>query len=104
MRNLALDRVRSRRRASYASDAAEIGSGAERPDERLIRNEASQHIRCALGELPYEQREVVILHLQGEMTFRQIAKLQDVSVNTAQGRYRYGLDKLRARLDSEMAT
>jgi len=55
-----------------------------------------------MGKLPYEQREVVILHLRAGMRFREIARLQGISVNTIKGRYRYGLDKLRSILNGEM--
>ena len=55
----------------------------------------------ALSRLPYEQREAISLHLQGGMKFKAIAELLDVSVNTAQSRYRYGLDKLRSILNNE---
>jgi len=49
--------------------------------------------------LPYEQRETITLHLHGGLTFREIAEHQDVSINTAQSRYRYGLDRLRSILE-----
>ncbi|MHC4692661.1 MAG: sigma factor-like helix-turn-helix DNA-binding protein, partial [Planctomycetota bacterium] len=49
-----------------------------------------------------EQREVIILHLQGGMMFSHIARLQGISVNTIRSRYRYGLDKLRSLLNSEV--
>ena len=52
--------------------------------------------------LPYEQREVIILHLKGEMKFKTIANLQDVSINTVQSRYRYGLEKLRSLFNEEI--
>jgi RNA polymerase sigma-70 factor (ECF subfamily) len=52
--------------------------------------------------LPYEQREVVLLHLRGGMRFVEIARSQNVSVNTALGRYRYGLEKLRTKLNGEI--
>jgi len=55
----------------------------------------------ALAQLPYDQRETVILRAQGGMKFRQIAKLQCVSIKTVQSRYRIGLDKLRSLLNSE---
>ena len=55
----------------------------------------------ALAELPYEQREVIVLHLHGELRFREIARYQGVSTNTVQSRYRYGLDKLRTLLKQE---
>jgi DNA-directed RNA polymerase specialized sigma24 family protein len=56
----------------------------------------------ALAELPYEQRETVVLHLKGGMKFREIAAMQSVPINTVQGRYRYGLDKLRSILNDEV--
>jgi len=56
----------------------------------------------ALAQLAYEQREVVILHLQAGMRFRHIAKSQGVSINTVTSRYRYGLDRLRSLLDGEI--
>ena len=43
-----------------------------------------------------------MLRLKGNMKFREIAKIQGVSVNTVQGRYRYGLQKLRASLNGEV--
>ena len=58
-------------------------------------------ISRALAQIPYEQREVVVLHLHGDMKFREIAGLRAVSTKTIQSRYRYGLDKLRSILNSE---
>ena len=55
-----------------------------------------------MADLPDEQREVVLLRLTADMKFRDIAKLQQVSINTVQGRYRYGLDKLRSVLNGEV--
>jgi len=56
----------------------------------------------AMAELPDEQREVVVLHLQGKLPFREIARLQEISINTAMSRYRYGLDRIRSALDGEL--
>jgi len=55
-----------------------------------------------MAQLPYAQREVVVLHVQGGMKFRAIAKSQNASINTVQSRYRYGLDKLRSLLNGEI--
>jgi RNA polymerase sigma-70 factor (ECF subfamily) len=52
-------------------------------------------------QLPYEQREVFILHVQGDMTFQQIAEQIGASINTVQSRYRYGIEKLRSLLNTE---
>jgi RNA polymerase sigma-70 factor (ECF subfamily) len=54
-----------------------------------------------MAQLPYDQREIVMLHHQAAMTFKTIAESQGISVNTAKSRYRYGLDKLRSILDNE---
>lgn len=52
-------------------------------------------LRRALGAIPDEQRQVIIMHLWCELTFSQIANVLDISVNTAASRYRYALAKLR---------
>jgi RNA polymerase sigma factor (sigma-70 family) len=59
-------------------------------------------LRKALNQIPYEQRETVILHLKAGMKFREIARLQGASISTVHGRYRYGLNKLRSLLNSEV--
>ncbi|MHC4212562.1 MAG: RNA polymerase sigma factor [Planctomycetota bacterium] len=87
--------------ASNLDDAESVPSNLARPQQWIIENEQTQAINNAIAELPPEQREVVVLHLQGEMTFREIMKLQGVSINTVQSRYRYGLDKLRSLLIEE---
>ncbi len=52
-----------------------------------------------LAELPAEQREVIVLKIWHEYTFEEIGQLLDLSPHTAAGRYRYGLQKLKNRLD-----
>jgi RNA polymerase sigma-70 factor (ECF subfamily) len=56
----------------------------------------------ALAELPYEQREVVVLRLHNGMRFHAIARMQGVSLNTVQGRFRYGVDKLKTLLEGKI--
>jgi RNA polymerase sigma-70 factor (ECF subfamily) len=69
------------------------------PADEVISREESGQILRALSELPYEQKEVFVLHVQGELKFKAIAKLQDVSIKTVQSRYRYAIEKLRALLE-----
>lgn len=64
------------------------------PDEQSFRAALAE----ALGELPPDQRAVVHLKLWEELTFEQIANTLEIPPNTAASQYRYGLDKLRARL------
>jgi RNA polymerase sigma-70 factor (ECF subfamily) len=54
-----------------------------------------KNLRRALGSLPDDQREVIVLHIWGELTFSQISQLLCISSNTAASRYRYALGKLR---------
>ena len=62
---------------------------------------AEQNLRRALGELIPDQRQVVILHIWGELTFSQTAEVLGISANTAASRYRYGIEKLRQSICSE---
>jgi RNA polymerase sigma-70 factor (ECF subfamily) len=72
------------------------------PDMASISDEQKQHLAVALSELPYEQREVVLLRHFSDLRFKAIASVQSVSINTVLGRYRYGLDKLRSLLNGEL--
>ena len=65
-------------------------SSAELPWERAA-------MRC-LASLPIEQREVIVLKIWHQHTFDEIGELLTLSPNTAAGRYRYGLQKLRTCL------
>ena len=67
------------------------------PEETPAEREA---MRC-LAELPMEQREVIVLKIWQRRTFEEIGDLLDISPNTAAGRYRYGLQKLKVRLEGE---
>jgi RNA polymerase sigma-70 factor, ECF subfamily len=102
--NRARDRNRAVRRHGTASLDERLvrSTGPEGPEHAAVSREQTQLLAGVMMELPEEQREIVVLHLQGRMPFRQIARLQGISVNTAMSRYRYGLDKLRSALDGEL--
>lgn len=95
-------RDQQRHETSSINDSDYIISDLQRPEQWSILSEELELLSNALAQIPYEQREVVTLYMQGGMTFRQIAKIQNASVNTIQGRYRYGLNKLRSILNSEI--
>jgi RNA polymerase sigma-70 factor (ECF subfamily) len=101
--NRARDRVRSEHsRKRHVDKCAPASSDAGELDRSLVYDERCERLSRALGGLPYEQREVVVLKIKQEMTLKEIAKLQGVTISTVHGRYRYGMDKLRALLDSEI--
>ncbi len=101
-----VNRVRDykRQRRRHASPDAErrISTQPAGPDQAVILTEQAQLLARAVAELPEEQREVVLLRLKMDMKFRDIARLQQTSINTVLSRYRYGLERLRSLLDGEV--
>jgi len=103
-----VNRVRNANKAAHRwrrgglDEAGVVASDQPGPERWIIASERLIRLNDALAELPYEQREVVLLHLQGGMKFRDIAKSQGVSIDTVRSRYRYGLEKLRSILDGEV--
>jgi RNA polymerase sigma-70 factor (ECF subfamily) len=55
----------------------------------------------SLAQLPSEQREVIVLKIWHRHTFDEIGQLLDISPNTIAGRYRYGIEKMRAAVKRE---
>ena len=97
--NLAIDLIRRRgAREKYceqlSGEIPSVFAPTPEADETAFREALS----AALGELPPDQRAAVHLKLWEGLTFEQIAELLGIPLNTAASRYRYGLDKLRARL------
>jgi RNA polymerase sigma-70 factor (ECF subfamily) len=97
-----INRTMFRQRTVSLDELEPAVSNMKRPDEWIIYDEQFQQICDAMSQLPCEQREAVVLHIQGAMKFREIAKLQETSVKTALSRYRYGLNKLRSLLNDEV--
>ena len=104
------NRTRNRRRdnqrhgASDLEEAAWVPCGRQGPEQWAILNEELQSLSRAMAQIPYGQREVIGLYMAGDLTFREIAEIQNASINTVQGRYRYGMTKLRSLLNGELET
>jgi DNA-directed RNA polymerase specialized sigma24 family protein len=64
------------------------------PDETPAERAAMQ----ALASLPVDQREVIVLKIWQGCTFEEIGGLLEISPNTAAGRYRYGLQKVKNKI------
>ena len=95
-------RKNRRRHTLTVNQAQRATTDVKNPVQLAVRSEQLQELSHAITELPYEQREAIVLHLHGEMRFKKIAKLKNISIKTAQSRYRYGLDKLRSILNNEV--
>jgi RNA polymerase sigma-70 factor (ECF subfamily) len=72
------------------------------PERSLIRTEEQVQLVQALKQLPYKQREVILLRHFGRMKFQAIANCRDVSMSTVHGQYRYGMEKLRSLLRGDL--
>jgi RNA polymerase sigma-70 factor (ECF subfamily) len=96
------NKSRRTRNGSVPEGANSADADSSNPEFAAAFGEELRRLTKALGQLPYEQREVLILHSYSGMKFKTIAKQQDVSINTVQGRYRYALGKLRSMLNGEI--
>ena len=85
--------VLNERKFQYRHEPLETDSAWFSPSARDITGE--RNLRRALATLPEDQREIVVMHIWGDLTFSQIADLLSISSNTAASRYRYALRKLR---------
>lgn len=94
---------RERLRSGSGLDGTKhVESKQEDPLQRAIGSEQEQRVRAALAQLPCEQQEAILLHLQAGLKFREIAEVQRVSVKTVESRYRYGINHLRSMLNGQV--
>lgn len=105
--NMCVDNFRrSKRRTKVAStDTFDIFDVIEctipNMEQDMIRNQTYSKIRELVDQLPPEQREVVILRHYADMSFKEIAQLTRVSINTALGRMRYALINIRKMVEEK---
>jgi len=98
VRSAALDRLRKEgRRARREANVARDGPEHAEPAFTQL-DEGQQLLADAVERLPDEQREVVILKIWNELTFAEIARVLEISQNTAASRYRYALGALKKTL------
>lgn len=64
----------------------------------LEQKQVHQSVRDLIEELPAEQREAVVLRIYGDLSFKEIADMSGISINTALGRMRYALLNLRKKI------
>jgi RNA polymerase sigma-70 factor (ECF subfamily) len=101
--NLARDRFREKSRSVNTVQLQPTGTASDDPpDKVVIDTEEDKLLLEALSQLPSPQQEVIIMRLRGGMRFKQIAKVQGVSINTAQSRYRCAVEKLQTILNKEL--
>ena len=99
--NMCVDYHRRHKRRAHINPTEEFDIFAvlrhsdDGADTIIMRSETHDRIRTLVDSLPPEQREVVILRHYADMSFKEIASLTRVSINTALGRMRYALINIR---------
>lgn len=103
--NLCVDYFRRGKRHSkvQATDTFDIfdvlSSDELNVEQRMMRSQTHNKVRELVDMLPPEQREVVILRHYADMSFKEIAAMTRVSINTALGRMRYALINIRKMVE-----
>ena len=107
-RNAALDHMRRRKKWQDVDKDEEEGTSywdrledEGRPaDLRLYHADRQSWLEECIDRLPPEQKEVLLLRHETDLTFREIAEMTGVSINTALGRMRYALLNLKKMMDT----
>ena len=67
--------------------------------KKIIQEQIYSDVRDLVKELPEEQKEVLIMRMYKDMSFKEISENTGVSINTALGRMRYALINMRKLID-----
>ena len=112
-RNLVIDRARKKKPDLVLdqpvgddedTSRVDLIAGKEvEPGNDLASEEAEDQIMKLVDQLPDEQKEVFLMRVKMELSFKEIAEIQDVSINTALARMQYALTKLRPMVRESMS-
>lgn len=97
VRNAALAQRRGRPISELADEWFLFEPGAG-PAEQAENEEFKRMVAAAMKNLSDDERETVVAHLYAALTFRQVAAVREVSINTVTSWYRRGMEKLRQEL------
>ena len=105
--NLVIDHFRRNQRMPLVHDKEDysiiesLKLTDENAQDKMMREQIYKEVRLLVEELPFEQKEVVILRHFADMSFKEIADATGVSINTALGRMRYALINLRKIIETK---
>jgi len=105
-RNMAIDYFRKTKRMPMVSNSngddvfRKLKIAVDNREEQIIRTEKENMVRQVIDQLPKEQRQVLILRHYGDLSFKEIAEMTGVSINTALGRMRYALNNMRKMMEN----
>ena len=105
--NLVIDHFRKEKRTPVINNGDDfdifevLGRYDESTEDRLVREQTHKDLKTLIHLLPSEQKEVLIMRHYGDLSFKEIADITEVSINTALGRMRYALNNLRKMMQSK---
>jgi RNA polymerase sigma-70 factor, ECF subfamily len=110
--NLVIDRARKRKPDESLQDVRDGRPALEErtpspgasPADEVENADMKDRIMKAVNRLPPDQKAVFLMRMDGDLPFKEIARIQGVSINTALARMQYALDKLRVDLAGEYET
>jgi len=76
-----------------------LSDGALNAEKQIIKGQVESDVRRLIQELPADQKEVLVMRMYKDMSFKEISEQTGVSINTALGRMRYALINLRKVID-----
>ena len=105
--NLTIDHFRGQKRMPMAYDTEEYSIFDTLPlmdsnvEDKIINKQIQIQVRQLIDQLPFDQKEVVIMRHYGNMSFKEIAEATNVSINTSLGRMRYAIINLRKMIEEK---
>lgn len=103
--NLVIDYFRKNNRIPIFKNTDEfdifsiLNDGSLNAEKQLIQEQIFDDVRELINELPDEQKEVLVMRMYKDMSFREISENTGVSINTALGRMRYALINMRKLIE-----
>lgn len=103
--NLVIDHFRKNKRMPKFDNSGEfsifsvLSDSDLNAEKQIIKDQVESDVRRLIEELPEDQKDVLVMRIYKEMSFKEIALKTDVSINTALGRMRYALINLRKLID-----
>lgn len=76
-----------------------LGDGELNAEKQLIKEQILSDVRRVIDELPDDQKEVLVMRMYKDMSFKEISECTGVSINTALGRMRYALINMRKLIE-----
>ncbi len=103
--NLVIDHFRKNNRMPKFKNTDEfdifsvINDGNLNAEKQIIQEQIYHDVRGIINELPNEQKEVLVMRMYKDMSFKEISENTGVSINTALGRMRYALINMRKLIE-----